>query len=178
MFQKRVAKSGTRRGRREVAAPGAVVVGTVPPAKEAGPAARVALLPAPLAAPATVRPATTATVRSTTTVDYQPDVCKDFKKTGYCGYGDTCKFLHIRDAARPGLRGPKAWEQTEPAAEPAAAPPTPRDSCPLCSKPPVSPVETRCGHRFCHQCFFAHARTSPACPTCRQNTHGSARPVT
>jgi len=28
--------------------------------------------------------------------DYQPDVCKDYKETGYCGYGDSCKFLHDR----------------------------------------------------------------------------------
>ncbi|KAH0828173.1 hypothetical protein J3R83DRAFT_3875 [Lanmaoa asiatica] len=25
-----------------------------------------------------------------------PDVCKDYKETGYCGFGDTCKFLHDR----------------------------------------------------------------------------------
>ncbi|KVI04330.1 Zinc finger, CCCH-type [Cynara cardunculus var. scolymus] len=26
--------------------------------------------------------------------DYQRDVCKDYKQTGYCGYGESCKFLH------------------------------------------------------------------------------------
>ena len=26
-------------------------------------------------------------VRSTLRIDYQPDVCKDYKDTGYCGYG-------------------------------------------------------------------------------------------
>lgn len=29
--------------------------------------------------------------------DYQRDVCKDFLKHGYCGFGDTCKFIHVRD---------------------------------------------------------------------------------
>lgn len=59
----------------------------------------------------------TNTIRTVTIVDYQPDVCKDYKgmsisssfgfltwtdhlsskpETGYCGFGDTCKFLHDR----------------------------------------------------------------------------------
>lgn len=40
--------------------------------------------------------ATTA-IRSTVRFDYQPDVCKDYKETGYCGWGDACKFLHTRE---------------------------------------------------------------------------------
>ncbi|KAJ1020730.1 hypothetical protein NDA16_004122 [Ustilago loliicola] len=38
----------------------------------------------------------TTTVRTTSLMDYQPDICKDYKETGYCGFGDTCKFLHDR----------------------------------------------------------------------------------
>jgi RING finger protein 113A len=61
----------------------------------------------------------TSTIRTVTVIDYQPDVCKDYKgvlwpglfglhisnlrshdtrttETGYCGFGDTCKFLHDR----------------------------------------------------------------------------------
>ncbi|KAL0231567.1 hypothetical protein GEMRC1_010971 [Eukaryota sp. GEM-RC1] len=33
---------------------------------------------------------------STIEVDIQPDVCKDWLETGFCGYGDACKFAHIR----------------------------------------------------------------------------------
>jgi RING finger protein 113A len=58
------------------------------------------------------------TIRTVTIVDYQPDVCKDYRgastspfslprrtpshtdiplsETGFCGFGDTCKFLHDR----------------------------------------------------------------------------------
>ena len=31
-------------------------------------------------------------VRSTARFDYQPDICKDYKETGFCGYGDQCKY--------------------------------------------------------------------------------------
>jgi RING finger protein 113A len=35
-------------------------------------------------------------VRSTVRWDYEPSLCKDFKETGYCGFGDSCKFMHDR----------------------------------------------------------------------------------
>lgn len=35
-------------------------------------------------------------IRVSTRFDYQPDNCKDYRETGYCGYGDACKFLHDR----------------------------------------------------------------------------------
>ncbi|KAF0977389.1 hypothetical protein FDP41_003381 [Naegleria fowleri] len=33
-------------------------------------------------------------VRVTSRMDYQPDICKDYYETGFCGYGDNCKFAH------------------------------------------------------------------------------------
>lgn len=41
-------------------------------------------------------------VRTTIRVDYQPDICKDYKETGFCSYGDTCKFLHDRGDYKSG----------------------------------------------------------------------------
>jgi RING finger protein 113A len=35
-------------------------------------------------------------VRSMARFDYQPDICKDYKETGFCGYGDNCIYLHDR----------------------------------------------------------------------------------
>ena len=40
-------------------------------------------------------------VKQSFVVDYQRDVCKDFLKLGYCGFGDTCKFLHYREEFQP-----------------------------------------------------------------------------
>lgn len=34
--------------------------------------------------------------------DYQPDVCKDYKETGYCAFGDSCIFLHDRGDYKSG----------------------------------------------------------------------------
>lgn len=41
-------------------------------------------------------------VRTTVRFDYQPDICKDYKETGYCGYGDACKFVHDRGDYKSG----------------------------------------------------------------------------
>lgn len=34
--------------------------------------------------------------------DYQPDICKDYKETGFCSFGDSCKFLHDRGDYKSG----------------------------------------------------------------------------
>jgi len=41
-------------------------------------------------------------IRMTVRFDYQPDICKDYKETGYCGYGDSCKFMHDRGDYKSG----------------------------------------------------------------------------
>jgi hypothetical protein len=44
-------------------------------------------------------------------MDYQRDVCKDFLKNGYCGFGDTCKFLHYREEFKTiESKNEKEWE--------------------------------------------------------------------
>ncbi|EKX73869.1 conserved hypothetical protein [Theileria equi strain WA] len=52
-------------------------------------------------------------IRTTLRIDYQPDVCKDYKETGYCGFGDTCKFLHDRSDYKSGWQLEKEWEQQQ-----------------------------------------------------------------
>lgn len=49
-------------------------------------------------------------IRSTIRIDYQPDICKDYKDTGFCGYGDQCKFLHDRSDYKAGWQIEKEWE--------------------------------------------------------------------
>lgn len=52
-----------------------------------------------------------ANVRMTYVMDFKPDICKDYKDTGYCGYGDACKFVHDRGDYKQGWQLDKDWEQ-------------------------------------------------------------------
>eukprot|EP01031_Cornospumella_fuschlensis_P046071 gene46071-56396_t len=52
-------------------------------------------------------------LRSTVRFDYQPDICKDYKETGFCGFGDSCKFLHDRSDYKSGWQLEKEWEEKQ-----------------------------------------------------------------
>lgn len=60
-------------------------------------------------------------VRGICRVDYQPDVCKDYKETGYCGFGDSCKFLHDRGDYKSGWQIDQEWDSRQKAREVALA---------------------------------------------------------
>mmetsp|Transcript_9230 Transcript_9230/g.19900 ORF Transcript_9230/g.19900 Transcript_9230/m.19900 type:complete len:338 (-) Transcript_9230:79-1092(-) len=52
-------------------------------------------------------------IRVTARFDYQPDVCKDYKQTGFCGYGDTCIYLHDRGDTLSGWQLEQQWEEQQ-----------------------------------------------------------------
>eukprot|EP01035_Chromulina_nebulosa_P017672 gene17672-23261_t len=52
-------------------------------------------------------------LRAISRFDYQPDICKDFKETGFCGFGDTCKFLHDRSDYKSGWQLEREWEANQ-----------------------------------------------------------------
>nr|CEL76477.1 TPA: zinc finger (CCCH type) protein, putative [Toxoplasma gondii VEG] len=52
-------------------------------------------------------------VRMTMYVDYNPEICKDYKETGYCGFGNTCKFLHDRHDYKGGWQIEQEWQQLQ-----------------------------------------------------------------
>jgi hypothetical protein len=52
-------------------------------------------------------------LRVTSRFDYQPDICKDYKETGFCGYGDNCKFLHDRGDYKSGWQMEREWEDKQ-----------------------------------------------------------------
>ncbi|KAI0335040.1 hypothetical protein GY45DRAFT_1317540 [Cubamyces sp. BRFM 1775] len=116
------------------------------------------------------------TIRTVTIVDYQPDVCKDYKETGYCGFGDTCKFLHDRGTYLAG------WQLDKLAANPKKQAEEESDSdsddedipfaCILCRKPYTDPVVTRCGHYFCSACAIKRFAKTPKCAACGAPTGG------
>lgn len=63
-------------------------------------------------------------VRSTMRIEYwaacsgtDGGICKDYKETGYCGWGDSCKFLHDRSDYKSGHVIEREWEQKQKAIE-------------------------------------------------------------
>lgn len=56
-------------------------------------------------------------VRTTARFDYQPDICKDYKETGFCGFGDTCIYLHDRGDTKSGWEMEREYEEKKKRAE-------------------------------------------------------------
>lgn len=52
-------------------------------------------------------------LKRTTVFDYKPDVCKDYKETGFCGFGDSCIFMHDRSDYKHGWQLEKEWEEKQ-----------------------------------------------------------------
>ena len=130
--------------------------------------------------------------RATSRFDYQPDICKDYKDTGFCGYGDACKFLHDRSDYKAGWQLEKEWEQQQrdkehkaaldafSGAESSSSLPQPVDdglpfACLICREPwhaRSAPVVTKCEHYFCEACALKHAQKTKRCFVCAENTGG------
>ena len=130
-------------------------------------------------------------VRNTCRFDYQPDICKDYKETGFCGYGDSCKFMHDRGDYKTGWQleqefkfdqqrqrqrmlegGPDEEDEDEKFVIKGATDDLPF-ACHICREAFKNPMETLCGHYFCMACIQSHFRdTSTRCPICEKQTSG------
>jgi hypothetical protein len=116
--------------------------------------------------------------------DYKPDICKDYKQTGYCGYGDSCIFLHDRGDYKSGWELEKEWEEQQRKKRTGLMnSKTPKESessttedakfiCSICKKRFVDPVKTKCGHVFCEECALQHHKTDKKCAICKEPTMG------
>ncbi|KAK4040700.1 hypothetical protein C8A01DRAFT_45987 [Parachaetomium inaequale] len=141
-------------------------------------------------------------IRTITITDMAPDVCKDYKTTGFCGFGDGCKFLHAREDYAHGWQLDKEWETVTKgkkvlagtvvaSAERKAAAKTGGGgveeedeeaeaamlenipfACIICREPYKAPVVTRCGHYFCEGCALKRYRRDPSCAACGSGTNG------
>ncbi|KAK7043230.1 RNA-splicing factor [Paramarasmius palmivorus] len=119
------------------------------------------------------------TIRTVTIVDYQPDVCKDYKETGYCGFGDTCKFLHDRGTYLAGWQLDKLAENSKKqVGDDDSSDDSDSDdedvpfACLICRNHYTDPIVTRCGHYFCSACAIKRFAKTPKCAACGAPTGG------
>ncbi|KAJ9484487.1 Pre-mRNA-splicing factor [Penicillium thymicola] len=147
-------------------------------------------------APAKFGPVKAATnVRTITVTDFAPDVCKDWKQTGYCGFGESCKYLHSREAYKAGWELDRDWEVNTKGKQVSGQVVSQRKgagkitegdedddedellesipfACLICLKPYQEPIITKCGHYFCEACALQRYRKTPSCAACGEGTGG------
>lgn len=137
-------------------------------------------------------------VRTTSRFDYQPDICKDYKDTGFCGFGDSCIYLHDRGNTLTGWQLEQEYERKKKEVQdqkeremelfcqevPSKASNDDNDisivddsipfACHLCRGPFQEPISTPCGHYFCSECIkkFWSTENTYICPICSKDTHG------
>ena len=119
-------------------------------------------------------------IRATNRFDFQQDICKDYKESGICGFGDSCKFIHDRGDYKTGWELELEWEanknkKTEQEdngeneflirEDEQTAP----SDCKICGEEFVksaNPVKSECGHVFCQNCVIERMRKTKKCIVC------------
>jgi RING finger protein 113A len=109
-----------------------------------------------------------------------------FIETGFCGYGDSCIFLHDRGDYKTGWQLEKEWEEAQKSKTQFGASDANQyaissddDSdeelpfaCLICREVFDNPVVTRCNHYFCEKCALKNYQKSPKCFACGAATQG------
>ncbi|KAI1008112.1 Pre-mRNA-splicing factor [Podosphaera aphanis] len=133
-------------------------------------------------------------LRTITVTDFAPDVCKDYKQTGFCGFGDSCKYLHAREDYKHGWQLDKEWENVTKGkkivngTKVASADRNTKDiedsddddlaldgipfACIICRENYRNPIITKCRHYFCEDCALKRYRKKPSCAACGAGTGG------
>lgn len=52
-------------------------------------------------------------MKSSSRIDYNPELCKDYFETGHCAFGDTCIFIHDRTDYANGHQLEKDWNDKQ-----------------------------------------------------------------
>ena len=132
-------------------------------------------------------------IRVTTRIDHNPERCKDYYEHGYCGFGDTCIFLHDRGDYKSGHQLDLEYEEAlkkkqrrlinKQAAEDSdesnyeIASSGDEDGqnavvCRICEAFFRDPVTVPCGHSFCEACALRNYAEDPNCFICGKDTTG------
>ncbi|GFP53152.1 hypothetical protein ACSS6W_000611 [Trichoderma asperelloides] len=134
-------------------------------------------------------------IRTVTAVEYNLGICKDYQKTGHCGFGDGCIYLHSRDDMKQGWQLDLEWEKVtkgkknlggtvvasasrdrakeeEDDDDDWAILETIPFACIICEESYKEPIVTRCGHYFCLPCALQRYKRDPSCAACGSGTNG------
>jgi len=128
-------------------------------------------------------------LKGTVVWDYKPDLCKDYKETGYCGFGDSCIFLHDRTDYKHGWQielemAKGTYGDDDGDADKYKIPDSELEEderipfkCLICRETFKDPVVTKCKHYFCEKCALDQYRKSTRCYVCQQQTGGVFNPA-
>jgi RING finger protein 113A len=125
-------------------------------------------------------------LKATCRFDYSYGLCKDWRISGYCGYGDSCIFVHDRSEFKTGWELEKEWEKEQEEKRKKALENKERvekeenaevdegkemeKGCEKCGG--VKEVFTLCKHEFCFKCSMELFLRSPKCYVCGKDTKG------
>lgn len=130
------------------------------------------------------RPSSAAKQKYNVRFDYAAGLCKDYLETGYCGFGDSCIFLHDRGDYKMGWELDADFERQQQQAlvdtsyEIPEAVDSSLTECPICKKAHEKPrMLPECGHRFCSTCIVNALKTKLKCPLCKAIVSGTLKPV-
>ncbi|KAL6931681.1 uncharacterized protein HGUI_00920 [Hanseniaspora guilliermondii] len=136
----------------------------------------------------TIKPPTRSDIANNKKIymDYEPLLCKEYKLKGYCGYGDTCKFIHSRDDyINENKLTKKHWKNSQESKEEERKVDVvikKSDLCGVCKVPFDSDstkklIQLVCKHVFCKSCFMERLKNKKMeCPECGSDSKGSMKP--
>ncbi len=130
-------------------------------------------------------------VRVTCRFDYTQGICKDYKETGRCGFGDGCVFMHDRGDYKTGWELEEEWKKEQHDKEKLIREGKYKEIkeedeeyllkreedqieliCPICQKDFKEPIVTVCGHYFCEKCAIKNYEKNTKCFNCGKNVMG------
>ncbi|KAJ6230236.1 zinc finger protein [Anaeramoeba flamelloides] len=141
-------------------------------------------------------------IREISLMDYMPDLCKDWYLNGFCGFGESCKFLHMREQFKSTPQLDREWKKKEKERKLREALNLSNNTtsekekekndllsakdrygnimpfkCPICKKIFKNPIVTNCHHYFCQVCALKRFKKSNSCFICKKSTHGIFNPA-
>lgn len=135
-------------------------------------------------------------------MDHNPERCKDYYEHGYCGFGDTCIFIHDRGDYKSGHQLDMEYEQALKKKQMKLVRKSNKEAgggdcesdaesnyeiggnsgdenesgfpaeCPICERDFSEPVMTKCKHYFCDSCAIKNYASDSNCFVCGQGTDG------